>query len=293
MLVTLFYHIDNFCQNFYKAFQLEIVNSNIGLIESRLNTSEIMTIMVYYHYSGYKTFKDYYTKHVLIYLKSEFKNKLVSYNRFVELQQKAIAPLSLFLKLCCIGTCTGTSFIDSFPLKVCHNKRIHSHRVFKDKAQRGKTSVGWFYGFKVHLIINEYGEVVEFYITSGNVADNNEEVLKQLTENVFGKVYGDKGYLINTNLFGLLYSNGVHLITKIKSNMNNKLMDFQDKLMLKKRGLIDSAIHILKDILSIEHTRHRSPVNFLANLLSGLIAYSFYQTKPTIVVYDTISIPSF
>ena len=104
-----------------------------------------------------------------------------------------------------MAECTGVSFIDSFSLNVCHNRRIYSHKVFKGIAQRGKTSVGWFYGFKLHIIINHGGEIISFYITSGNVADNNEKVLKKLTQKLFGKLYGDKGYIVRPEIFEKLY----------------------------------------------------------------------------------------
>jgi len=247
-----------------------------------LSLSEIMTICIYFHYSGYKTFKDYYTKHVLIHMKSDFR-PLVSYNRFVELKAKTALPLALFVKLCCKNKCTGIAIIDSFALPVCNNRRIHSHKVFHNLAKRGKTSMGWFYGFKVHFIINHNGEIVDFQITPGNVADNNNELLEKITQDLFGKLIGDKGYIINSTLFKKLYLKGIHLITKIKKNMKNILMPLVDKLLLRKRGTVESAIGILKDGFSIEHTRHRSSINFLSHVCSALVAYCFKPHKPSIV----------
>ncbi len=281
MLTNIFYHIDEFC----KSLNQQILRSKDKHTRSALTLSEIMTIMIYYHYSGYKTFKDYYSKGLQDHLKSAFPN-LVSYNRFVELKKTAIVPLSLFLQLNMLNKCTGISLIDSCALAVCHNKRISSHKVFKEMAQRGKTSVGWFYGFKVHFIINHMGEIICFYITPGNVADNNQNVIKTMTTNVFGKVAGDKGYIVNEELFESLYSKGIHLITKIRRNMKNKLLPLENKLLLNKRGIIESTIGILKNSLSMEHTRHRSPLNFLAHLCSTLAAYVFYNNKPAIELCD-------
>lgn len=264
MLVTIFYHIDEFCKLFEGTLKSYAIVDQTRKVRERkvsLSLSEIITICVFYHYSGYKNFKCYYTEFLLIYMQKDF-NKLVSYNRFVELKKNAIAPLMLFLKIYCANACTDISFIDSFSLKVCNNRRIHSHKVFKTIAQRGQTSVGWFYGFKVHFVMNHLGEIVNFYITQGNVADNNTNLLEQLTENVFGKLYGDKGYLINKKLFKKLYEKGIHLVTKIRTNMKNVLMHMMDKLLLRKRGTIESSIGIMKESFDIEHSRHRSQKTF-------------------------------
>lgn len=251
MLVPIFYHVDEFC----KVFEATLNANSIAQQKQRaatiptLSLSEIITICIYYHYSGYKNFKAYYKSEVLIHLKSAF-TKSVSYNRFIELKKNAILPLALFLKIYCKANCTGISFIDSFAIKVCHNRRIYSHKVFKNFAQRGQTSMGWFYGFKIHFIINHFGEIINFYITSGNIADNNTNLLKKLTDNIIGKLFGDKGYIINQELSTELYERGLQIITKIRKNMKNILMDINDKLFLRKRGTIESSIGILKNILA-------------------------------------------
>jgi hypothetical protein len=247
-----------------------------------MNPSEIMTIAIYFHFSGYKTFKDYYEKFVLVYLKSEFPN-LVSYNRFLELRKNIAMPLAIFAQLQAqLVKCTGVSFIDSFCLKVSHQRRIHSHKVFKGIAQRGKTSVGWFYGFKLHIIINHVGEIISFYITPGNISDNNEKVLDKLTRKLFGKLYGDKGYIVRPEIFEKLYLKGVYLITKLRKNMKNKLISLEDKIGLKKRGAIESVGAILKEDLSLEHSRHRSVFGFMTHVIATLVAYSFRDKKPQI-----------
>lgn len=243
--------------------------------------SEIMTICVFFHHSGYKTFKQYYTNYVQQQLSTAFPN-LVSYNRFVELKQDVAFPIAIFTLLQVKEKCTGKSFIDSFSLEVSHPRRIQSHKVFKGLAQRGKTSVGWFYGFKIHLTINEYGEILNFFITPGNVADNNEEVLMNITKDLFGKMFGDKGYIVNKDIFEKLYFKGIQIITKIRKNMKNKLMQLEDKLMLKHRGLIETVIGVLKESFSMEHSRHRSVWGFFSHIFSTLAAYSFKEKKPSI-----------
>ena len=195
--------------------------------------------------------------------------------------------LAIFLKTCCLGKCTGISYIDSTPLRSCHIKREKQHKVFKGIAQKGQCSLGWFYGFKLHIIIKDRGEILDFIITPGNVDDRKPLKDMDLHKRIFGKLYGDKGY-ISKDLFEKLFVDGVHLITKIKKNMKNSLMLLQDKIALRKRALIETVNDELKNICQIEHTRHRSFENFTTNLLSGLIAYSFFDKKPSINLQEDI-----
>jgi hypothetical protein len=281
-LTTIFYHVDEFCKLFEKVITTRILTSGSGKRnrEICLELSEIMTILIFYHQSGFKTFKDFYTKDLC--LRPAFPT-MPTYNRFIELQQKALFPLMIFAKLYGRDCCNGISFIDSFSLKVSHPKRISSHKVFNGLAARGKTSMGWFFGFKLHIVINGYGEVIDFLITPGNVADNDATTIEALMKNIFGKVYGDKGYLLNKELFEKLYSGGVQIVTKIRKNMKNILMDLQDKLLLRKRGVIESVGAILKEGCNIEHSRYRSPITLFINVCSGLIAYAFRENKPSII----------
>lgn len=283
MLIKIFCQIDDFCKEFKKNFNKNVLSSgkNLRVRSFGLELSEIISISIYYHYSGYKTFKDYYEKQVLIHMTKDFKN-LVSYNRFLELRKKAIAPMVAFMQLSTMNKNMGISFIDSFALNVSHVRRVSSHKVFKGLAQKGKTSVGWFYGFKLHLVTNVSGDIISFYITSGNVADSNEAVILKLTKNLIGKLFGDRGYLLNKNLFKKLYLNGLHVITKLRKNMKQILMPYYDKIMLRKRGIIESIGGILKESMSLEHSRHRSISGFFVHIMSTLCAYDFRLNKPSI-----------
>jgi hypothetical protein len=205
----------------------------------------------------------------------------VSYNRFVELMSLALLPLLLYTKIFRRGRCTGISFIDSTPLKACHIRRIYSHKVFKTWAARGKSSTGWFYGFKLHLVINDKGQICSFCLTAGNIDDRNIDVIDQLCWEMSGKLFGDRGY-ISQELFERLYEQGIKLITRLRKNMKNKLMEMRDKILLRKRTVIESVNDFLKNICQVEHSRHRSIFNFLVNLLAGLSAYSFLPHKPSI-----------
>lgn len=273
MITEIFYYIDEFCKLLDSNSLLS--NKKLRIRKSKLSLSEVMTICVLYHGSGYKTFKDYYTKYVLVNMKKDF-GKLVSYNRFTELRQNAAIPLLMFTTLC-KQSCTGTSFIDSTKLEVCNVKRQYSNKTFSKCATKGKTSMAWFYGFKLHIVINERGEIIDFAITKGNVADNNKNVLCNFAKRLFGKLVGDKGYI---GSFKYMFERGVQMIHKIRSNMKNKLVDMFDKLLIRKRGIVESVFGILKEQLSLEHTRHRSHLGFLAHISSTIIAYFFRDKKP-------------
>jgi hypothetical protein len=281
-LIAIFCEIDDFYKNYEKycaQHQISDGKSNRGP-KSEMCLSEIITILVAFHLFHYRNFKWYYNDCVCGTLKGYF--PALSYNRFIEIMKSAFVPLILYLTKIKIGKCSGLNFMDSTKLSVCHNKRIYSHKVFKGLAARGKTSTGWFFGFKLHLIINEKGEILSFFLTPGNTDDRNWKTISKLTKNIFGKIFADKGYISN-NLFKKLKEKGISLITGIKKNMKNKLVEMQDKFLLRKRGVIESVNNYLKNVCQIEHSRHRSPINFVINLLSGLVAYSFNTNKPSIL----------
>lgn len=246
-----------------------------------LSPSEMMTIIVAFHLSNYRTFKHFY-QHIQKYWRDAFPN-LVSYPRFVALQPYILIPLCEYLNSR-KGRVTGIAFIDSTPLIVCHNRRIHSNRVFNKLAKRGKNSVGWFYGFKLHIIVNDCGELLAVKLTAANVDDR--EPVPDMTQDIFGKLFGDKGY-ISQKLFDLLFARGLQLVTKIKKNMKNKLMPLMDKILLRKRSIIETINDQLKNISQIEHTRHRSVAGFMLNLLGGLIAYTYQDKKPSFHINST------
>jgi len=204
--------------------------------------------------------------------------RLVSYNRFVELMPSALVPLGGYLQTR-TGKCSGISFVDSTSLKVCHNRRIHSHKVFRGCARRGKTSVDWFFGFKLHVVINDCGELLALRLTPGNTDDRRP--VPKLVKGLFGKLFGDKGY-VSQPLFEMLYEDGLQLVTKLKVKMKNRLMLMFDKIMLRKRAIIESAMDQLKNISQIEHSRHRSVPNFFVNLIAGLVAYTYRGKKPSL-----------
>ena len=284
-LVSIFCDVDDFCKEFEPEWRKILMENQKGQLigdqkrrnrRPELSLSEAMTIVILFHKTGYRTFKDYYTRFVSL-LRAYFPN-LVSYSRFVNLMKTCLFPLFIFSQGC-LGKSTGLSFVDSTILTVCHARRINSHRVFKKMAKRGKTSTGWFYGFKLHLIINDVGEILAYMLTAGNVDDRVP--VPELAKGLLGKLFGDKGY-ISQELFLKLYEKGLEIITRLKKNMKNKLMSLIDKILLRKRGVIESVNNKLKSGCHIEHHRHRSRWNFLVNLISGIVAYAYDPSKPSI-----------
>jgi len=202
-----------------------------------------MTILVLFHTSHFRDLKTFYLGYICRHMKKEFPD-VISYNRFVERQTKVAMNLLLFFQTCALGKCTGISIVDSTPLRSCHIKREHSHKTMRGWAQKGKCTMGWFYGFKLHLVINDKGEIIQWLLTPGNVDD-------------------------------------INLVTKVRKNMKNSLMSLYDKILLRKRAVIETVNDELKNICQIDHTRHRSVNNFPANLLAGMIAYNFMPKKPS------------
>lgn len=278
-VTEIFYLTDEFCKHFtahLSSYQLGKAPKR----KPRMSDSEVITLMTLFHSGSFRNMKHFYQQYVQKHLQSEFPNT-VSYNRFTELMQAAVLPMTIFLKTCCLGKCTGISFVDSTPIRVCKNKRIKRNKVFKDMATVGKSTMGFFFGFKLHLIINDKGEILNFAITQGNVDDREPLKNERFVESIKGKLYGDKGYL-SKDLTNILFMDGLHLITSIRNNMKNCLMELKDKIMLRKRSVIETVNDELKNMCQVEHSRHRSFGNFITNMLSGLIAYSFFPKKPAI-----------
>lgn len=278
-LLELYCHVDDFVKLAMPEIEKQLVEDGVKkrIRPSALSMSEIMTILIYFQYSHYRNFKAYYCEHVCVNLRSEFAH-LLSYQRFVALIPRVFLPLTIYLQSL-KQTSEGLAFVDSTSIAVCHPKRISSHRVFAGIAALGKSTKGWFYGFKLHLICNHRGDLVSCHITPGNVDDRTP--LPLMTQNIFGKLFGDKGY-ISQDLFEKLMAQGLQLITGIKKNMKNKLLPLFDKLMLRKRSLIESVNNQLKNVFQAEHSRHRNPLNGLLNILTAVIAFIHYPHKPSL-----------
>ena len=283
-IIEIFYQADEFCQEFDKTVSKRCIG-NEPKKKPKMIQSEVITIMVLFHFGSFKNMKHFYLNYIVSHLSGCFP-KTVSYNRFTELMQGAILPIAIFLKTCCLGKSTGISYVDSTSISVCKNKRIPRHKVFEGIAQRGKSTMGYFFGFKLHYVVNDKGQILSFVVTPGNTDDREPLKDKKFLEKVKGKLYADKVY-ISQPLTELLFVDGLHLITHIRNNMKSVLMEMKDKILLRKRSIIETINDELKNICSIEHSRHRSFGNFMTNLISALIAYSFFPKKPAIK-YETV-----
>lgn len=286
-LTEIFCVIDDFCKSFdakYQHFFLHSPNKKRQKACS-VSLSEIMTIVVIFHMSGYRTFKDFYLLCICRELNPYFP-KVLSYSRFVQVMEHALMPLAVFLSGI-KGKETGLYYVDSTSIEVCHIKREKRHKVFKGLASKGKNSMGWFFGFKLHLVINNLGEIMSCKLTPGNTDDRKP--VSKLMAGLNGWLFGDKGYL-GKEFLEKLKAQSIELFTKVKKNMKSRIINMTQRFYLSKRGLIETVNDQLKNICQIEHTRHRKPENAFVNLISGLIAYTFKLRKPSIK-NDKLPIP--
>ena len=278
-IVALFCDLDDFYQRFAPVWQkhLLLAAGRQRRRACRLSASEILTLLVAFQSSDYRTFKHFYQDQVCRFWRREFP-ALVSYQRLIECLPAVLVPLAAYLETR-LAPPQGLAFIDSLPLPVCHNRRIHSHKVLAGVAGRGKSSVDWFYGFKLHFVIQDDGNLLALHFTAGNVDDRTPVPI--LTQGLWGKLCGDRGY-VSQALFEQLWAQGLQLITKLKRNMKNKLLLLSDQWLLRKRALIESVGEQLKHVCQIAHTRHRSIPNAFVHTLAALVAYTWQERKPSL-----------
>jgi hypothetical protein len=278
-LTEIFIACDDFCQHFQ---HYSMSQANQPIKERQMCDSEMMAILIFYHHSGMKCFKYYYEQIICKLLRSYWK-KPYAYEAFVAQIPRVNLLLFAFLSACRLATTSEANYIDSTPLVVAHNRRKQKNKTFAGLARTGKTSTGWFFGFKLHAVINQKGQLVIFRITTANVADNNQGLLEKLTERLKGFLYGDKGYL--TALADKFKERGLEIITKYRKRMGLKALSYQKHYYLQHRGLIETVFDCLKNLCDIDHSRHRSPLNFFVNIWSALIAYTFFDEFPSITPF--------
>lgn len=277
-ITEIFCAIDDFCKDFESALNTALISDRQPRRRKAkaLCLSEIMTIAVLFHQSGFRFFKYYYSHMIQPFWKSAFP-ALPSYNRMIELLPQCLTALTCFFHQI-KGQCTGISLIDSTKLPVCHNRRIARHKVFKGLAERGKSSMGWFYGFKLHMVINQLGEIINIAFTSGNVHD--VKMLDVLSKGLSGILLADKGYISKAKAESLSQQ-GIKILTMGRKNMKNQPeYNEEEKQLLSKRGLIETVNDQLKNLHQIEHTRHRSVNNFMVNLMAAIVSYCLSPNKP-------------
>jgi hypothetical protein len=281
-ITELFCLIDDFTK--YYEEQMKPSQLSAGLRSQKRKTripglvsSEIISIILLFQTSPCKNFKYYYNSYAQLY-KPEFPG-MPCYARFVALKPRVIHIMATLTQSLLSKKTSLEHFIDATSLAVCSTKRISSHKVMKGLAKIGKTTKGWFYGFKLHIVINTKGEIVDLRFTRGNKADIS--VLDELTKDIAGSIFGDKAY-ISKKLFSSLYKRGLKLVTGIKKGMDNLLISTHEKLMLRKRSLVETVFDYLKNKFQLEHTRHRSHFNYLIHIMSTLIQYQLKTSKPSI-----------
>lgn len=285
-LTEIFIECDDFfigLENYMDAISLPDSENRTRNKERKMSRSEMMAIIIYYHYSGFKCFKWYYNLVIKKIFASYFPTAF-SYSRFIQLMAELNLPMMFFMTACRLSLPTQGNYIDSKKLVVSHNRRINNHKVHKGVAKRGKSSTGWFFGFKLHLIINHLGEIIHFQLSPGNTADNNHRLLKSIADKLQCFLFGDKGYI--SVLAADLKQKGLHLFTKLRKNMTKKQhLSPEQKYYMKHRGLIETVFDIMKHMLDIEHSRNRSTKNYFANVLGAIIAYTFWDRTPCIPAY--------
>lgn len=272
-LVTIFCEIDDFCKEFDMYAAQKLLPHPAGERKHGpfcgLSISEIMTILVMFQMIRHRDFKTFYCGYLSKLFKPYFPG-LPSYERFIFLMKRATLPMAIFTQINS-GKRTGIYYIDSSCLPVCHLKRSRRNKAFKAIAEYGKTSVGWFFGLKLHIVINDQCELVAFKITKGNIHDSKTAL--NLLEHLNGFAFGDKGYL-GKQLFEKLLNKGLKLITRKRKNMQEKITaDPYERQLLNQRNIIETVINQLKTHYQIWHTRHRSIWNAMTHLLAALVAY--------------------
>jgi hypothetical protein len=277
-LVEIFVSVDDFLKEFNPILQAHLVGED-KWAKRAMNKSEVLTILIFFHLSGFQNFKTYYQVAIKGFFRSYFRH-LYNYEQIVSLQSSLHLELLAYLQYARLSACSRANYVDSTPLAVCRMQRHKQHKTFKGLAAKGKTAMGYFFGFKLHLIVNQYGELVRVSLSKGNRADNNPELLKALFAGLQGTFYGDKGYI--TSLKNYFEQQNIRIITKVRKNMKEPKMSKEEAFFLAKRGIIESVLDRMKNFCQIEHSRHRSPKNFLMNLWAGIVAYTFLDKKPAI-----------
>lgn len=231
-------------------------------------------------------------------LQKEFPDN-ISYSRIVELKRESFMRMFIYLKTSGLANCTGISFIDSTPLPVFNKISINQHRSFKGLAQRGQCSLGWFYGFKLHIITKDQGVIIDFMITKGNVDGRRILRFKDFVKKYFGKLFGDKGDL-SKELFTELFSSSVRPVTKLRKNMKTKLLTpMAEAYHLRKRAIMEAIFDKLKSIsqvgpsrsdarqiISTMYSRHLLPI---ASRKKAFLEKEFSRCQSTISSHIAIS----
>jgi hypothetical protein len=288
-LVEVFCEVDDFCKAFEEQWKAYLISNGSAPRgpEPGLSASETITLLLVLHGSRFKYLKNFYNGVMGDVLRRYFPD-MPCYERFVAIQKSVFMPLMFFL-FSRMGQKTGIYYIDSTALPVCNNRRIRRHKTFAGLAERGKTSMGWFFGFKLHLVFNELNEIVALRLTSGNVSDIKP--VPSLTKSLVGKLFGDKGY-IGKELAEELLRRGLALFTRVRKNMKSLPLSITDKMLLNARNMAETIIGHIKAFSSLNLPKHRSPINAFLHILAALTAYQLDPIKPDTSFFSCNALPS-
>ena len=283
-LTEVFCEVDDFCKAFEAQWQTYLLGSGAAPRGPKpgLAVSEIITLLLVLHSSRFKYLKNFYQQVAIPMLRQSFPG-MPCYEQFVMVQQRAFVPLLFFLHSR-MGKKTGIYYIDSTALPLCDNHRIYRHKTFAGLAARGKTSMGWFFGFKLHLVFNHLNQIVAFKLTPGHVHDT--QPVSQLTKNLRGKLFGDKGY-IGKPLAQELLRRGLTLFTRVRKNMKALPLAMTDKLLLNARNMAETIIGNIKQFSALNLPKHRLPLNAFLHLLAAITAYQINPLKPKFKLSST------
>jgi DDE family transposase len=280
--VAVFCEVDDFCQAFEDQREAHLIGSGKKPRgpEPGLCDSEIITLLLVLHSSGYKYLKNFYNGPMGESWRRYFPG-LPCYERFVTLQKRGFIPLMCFM-LSRMGRKTGIYYIDSTGLPVCHNRRIWRHKTFAGLAERGKTTMGWFFGFKLHLVFTQLNQIVALKMTAGNISDTTP--VPSLTKDLIGKLLGDKGY-IGKKLAKELLRRGLTLFTRVRKNMKSLPISRTDKMLLNRRNMAETIIGKIKGFSSLNLPKHRLPINGFLHILAAITAYQLNPIKSKVAFY--------
>jgi len=281
------YHIFDRIDDLLKAMSISLRRKLLADLKpkggrpSGLSLPAILTLGIFRFATGVKDVKHYHRKLVSSY--SQELGRIPNYGNFNALMNQATPYVIFLLEWICYSnksTSNGAYFLDATSLKVCENKRIFDHKVCEDIAQRGKSSMGWFFGFKLHVVCDSLGRLVSLLITPGNT-DDRKFVLK-LLKGLKGLCVADAGY-VSKKLMHELYEQGLLLLTDVRNSMK-RLMSEAQHAVLKLRQRIEGIFSCLKHRLKAEASIARSPLGYVSRCLYACLTFALSKELETIAL---------
>lgn len=291
-LITILIMIYAFVDNFIK----QVLQSIFHAIERpgknhppakryNLSVAELVSLAIFRFFTGHRNWKDFYN-HIKTYHYRDFPN-FPTYGNFIKAMNKLSSLATILLQgfMNVFQRITGKEklkFADGSKLKVCEIKREFSHKVCRKYASKSKSTMGWFYGFKLHIICNELMQILNLKITTATT--DERKALEMMWINVFGTIVADAGY-VGKDWQKKAWNLGKHLFTGVRANMKKVMTETQHQI-LKLRQKVETVFSVLKLRMGLETTLPRSPLGFFAHYLWCITAYQmkkffeFVAVKP-------------